>query len=60
LLFRLNAMTTLILLGQLALKPSVKVSVEPSVRGYVMSSFGNVKSSEKPLAFIGEKSYIYA
>jgi hypothetical protein len=53
-------MTTLILLGQLALKPSVKVSVEPSVRGYVMSSFGKVKSSEKTLAFIGEKSYIYA
>jgi hypothetical protein len=35
-------------------------SVEPSVRGYVMSSFGKVKSSEKTLAFIGEKSYIYA
>jgi hypothetical protein len=53
-------MTTLILLGQLTLKPSVKVSVEPSVRGYVVSSFRKVKSSEKTLAFIGEKSYIYA
>jgi hypothetical protein len=53
-------MTTLILLGQLTLKPSVKVSVEPSVRGYARGSFGKVKSSEKTLAFIGEKSYIYA
>jgi hypothetical protein len=53
-------MTTLILLGQLTLKPSVKVSVEPSVRGYAMSSFGKVRSSEKPLAFIGEILYIYA
>jgi hypothetical protein len=41
-------------------KPSVKVSVEPSVKGKAMSSFGNVKSSEKTLAFIGEISYIYA
>jgi hypothetical protein len=57
--FRLNAMTTLILLVRLSLKPSVKVSVEPSVRGYAMSSFGKVKSSKKTLAFIGEKSYIY-
>jgi len=50
-------MTQLILLGQFALKPSVKVSVKPSVRGYVMGSFGKVKSSEKNLAFIGEIMY---
>jgi hypothetical protein len=55
-----NAMNTLILLGNLSLKPSVKVSVEPSVKVKEMSSFGKVKSSEKTLAFIGEKSYIYA
>jgi hypothetical protein len=55
-----NAMTTFLLLGQLSVKPSVKVSVEPSVRGYVMGSFGKVESSEKTLAFIGENSYIYA
>jgi hypothetical protein len=42
-------MTTFILLGNL--------SVKPSVRGYVMSRFGKVKSSEKPLAFIGEIMY---
>jgi hypothetical protein len=53
-------MTTLILLGQPTLKPSVKVSVEPSVRGYVMSRFGKVKSSEKTLAFIGEIMYFEA
>jgi hypothetical protein len=53
-------MTTLILLGQPTLKPSVKVSVEPSVRGYAMSSFRKVQSSEKTLAFIGGISYIYA
>jgi hypothetical protein len=53
-------MTTFLLLGQLSVKPSVKVSVEPSVRGYVMGSFGKVESSEKTLAFIGENSYIYA
>jgi hypothetical protein len=53
-------MTTLILLGQPTLKPSAKVSVEPSVRGYAMSSFRKVQSSEKTLAFIGGISYIYA
>jgi hypothetical protein len=36
-----------------SVKPSVKVSVEPSVKGKAMGSFGNVKSSEKTLAFIG-------
>jgi hypothetical protein len=46
--------------GQPSVKPSVKVSVEPSVRGYVVGSFGKVQSSAKTLAFIGEKSYIYA
>jgi hypothetical protein len=55
-----NAMTTSLLLGHLSLKPSVKVSVEPSVMVKAMGSFGNVTSSEKTLAFIGEKSYIYA
>ena len=53
-------MTTFILLGQLTVEPSVKVSVEPSVKGKAMGSFGNVTSSEKTLAFIGEISYIYA
>jgi hypothetical protein len=53
-------MTTFILRGQFSLKPSVKVSVEPSVRGKAMGSFGNVRSSEKTLSFIGETSYIYA
>jgi hypothetical protein len=52
-------MTTLILLAHLSLKPSVKVSVEPSVRGYVMGSFRKVESSAKTLAFIGEFPYIY-
>jgi hypothetical protein len=57
-------MTTLILLWttftETFSEPSVKVSVEPSVRGYAVGSFGKVKSSEKTLAFIGENSYIYA
>jgi hypothetical protein len=48
-------MTTFVLPGE----PSVKVSVEPSVRGYVMGSFGNVAGSTKTLAFNGRKSYIY-
>ena len=52
-------MTTLILLGLISLKPSVKVSVKPSVEGYARGRFGNVKSSDKTLAFIGEKAYIY-
>ena len=38
---------------------SVKVSVEPSVEGYARGRFGKVKSSDKTLAFIGEKAYIY-
>jgi hypothetical protein len=41
------------------LKPSVKVSVESSVRVKAMGSFGKVESSDKTLAFIGEKAYIY-
>jgi hypothetical protein len=49
-------MTTFISPGQ----PSVKVSVEPSVRVYVMGTFGKVQSSAKTLAFIVEKSYINA
>jgi hypothetical protein len=57
LFLRLNTMTTFILLGQITMKPSIKVSVEPSVRGYVMGSFGKVKSSEKTLAFIGQIMY---
>jgi hypothetical protein len=52
-------MTTFILRGQFSLKPSVKVSVEPSVKGKAMGSFGKVKSSEKTLAFINEISYIF-
>ena len=51
-------MTTLILLGQLALKPSVKVSVEPSVTVKVMGSFGKVMGSEKPLHLLG-KNHIF-
>jgi len=54
-----DTMNTLILFGNLSLKPSVKVSVEPSVDGYARGTFGNVKSSDKTLAFIGEKAYIY-
>jgi len=53
-------MTTFILLAPILLKPSVKVSVEPSVRGYVRSSRRKVESSEKTIAFIGEILYIYA
>jgi hypothetical protein len=41
-------------------KPSVKVSVEPSVKGKAVGSFGKVKSSAKRLALIGEISYFYA
>jgi hypothetical protein len=39
-------------------KPSVKVSVEPSVRGYVLSTFRKVESSDKTIAFIDEFVYI--
>jgi hypothetical protein len=52
-------MTTLNFLERVSLKPSVKVSVEPSVEGYARGRFGNVKSSDKTLAFIDEKAYIY-
>jgi hypothetical protein len=52
-------MTTFNLLGRISLKPSVKVSVEPSVEGYARGRFGNVKSSNKTLAFIDEKAYVY-
>jgi hypothetical protein len=50
-------MATFILIGRFTVKPSGKVSVKPSVRGYVMGSFGKVRSSKKTLAFIGEISY---
>ena len=53
-----DAMTILILLGNLSLKPSVKVSVEPSVEGYARGRFGKVKSSDKTLAIIDDNMYI--
>jgi hypothetical protein len=38
-------------------KPSVKVSVKPSVRGYVLSTLRKVESSDKTLAVIDEIVY---
>jgi hypothetical protein len=53
-----DAMTRLILLGILSLKPSVKVSVEPSVEGYARGRFGKVRSSDKTIAIIDDNLYI--
>jgi len=57
-IFMPEAMNTFILFANLSLKPSVKVSVEHSVRDYVMGSFGKVQSNVKILGFIGDISYI--
>jgi hypothetical protein len=51
-------MTTSLLLGNLSLKPSVKVSVEPSVMVKAMGSFGNVRSSKKLLHLL-VKNHIF-
>jgi len=43
--------------NQMNSKPSVKVSVKPSVRGYVLSTLRKVESSDKTIANIGEIMY---
>jgi len=43
--------------NQMHSQPSVKVSVEPSVRGYVLSTLRKVESSDKTIAFIDEIDY---